>query len=117
MTQDTPQPLDSAARQAEIFRLQHELRSLLWKIDEAVRDWADQLMKEALSVHALEAPTAELVSLMDVYAAHVNANRAQWSGGPHERNIVEEITRTILADRMHALTLAFKANLIRRATK
>lgn len=113
MTQDTPQPLDSADRQAEIFRLQHELRSLLWKIDEAVRDWADQLMREALSVHALEAPTAELVSLMDVYAAHVNANRAQWSGGAHERNIVEEITRTILADRMHALTLAFKANLER----
>lgn len=113
MTQDTIQPLDSAARQAEISRLQHKLRDLLWEIDEAVRNWADQLMREALSVHAFDASVEELVDLMQTYAAHVNSNRAQWSGGMHERNIVEELVRSILADRMHALTLAFKANLER----
>lgn len=113
MTQDTIRPLDSADRQAEIFRLQHELRVLLWKIDDAVRDWAGQLMREALSVHAFDASVEELVDLMQTYAAHVNSNRARWSGGAYERNIVEEITRSILADRMHALTLAFKANLER----
>lgn len=110
---NAPQPRDSADRQAEIHKLQHELRALLWKIDEAVHAWADQLREELLSVHAFDAPAEEMVALTKMYAGHVNANRAQWSGGMHERNIVEELVRSILADRMHALTLAFKANLER----